>query len=359
MDGLVVNMLDQRVWKPTPRYLSYTMSKAALLAATKTMAQALAPHIRVNAIGPGPSLRNEGQTDAQFAEVVDAVLLGRGPALSEFGATIRYLWQTRSITGQMIALDGGQHLAWQTRTRPERASERLHRADDMPVVDLDDDDVPDEPSLPAGPEPSFIAIDWSAHASGADGLAGAEVIQTLVKRLPNQPGVYRMLNAAGDVLYVGKARSLSACRNMRKAGFHTNRIGRMVRETSTMEFVVRPHGNRAASARSQPDQALAAPIQRLDAGRQIVSLHLDHRRSRRAEHLQAHRGARSRKGDYFGPFASAQAVGRTIQLPPAGVPDPELPGFVFENRTRPTSCSRSSAVLAPFTGEIRRVTRIW
>lgn len=66
------------VWKPTPRYLSYTMSKAALLAATKTMAQALAPHIRVNAIGPGPTLRNEGQTDAQFAEVVDAVLLGAG-----------------------------------------------------------------------------------------------------------------------------------------------------------------------------------------------------------------------------------------------------------------------------------------
>jgi len=114
LEGLVVNMLDQRVWKPTPRYFSYMMSKAALLAATKSMAQALAPHIRVNAIGPGPTLRNEQQTDAQFAEVVDAVLLRRGPALSEFGATIRYLWQTRSITGQMIALDGGQHLAWQT-----------------------------------------------------------------------------------------------------------------------------------------------------------------------------------------------------------------------------------------------------
>lgn len=113
-EGLVVNMIDQRVLKPTPRYFSYTISKAALWAATKTMAQALAPHIRVNAIGPGPTVRNDEQTDKQFAEVVDAVLLRRGPEPSEFGATIRYLWQTRSITGQMIALDGGQHLAWKT-----------------------------------------------------------------------------------------------------------------------------------------------------------------------------------------------------------------------------------------------------
>jgi len=113
-DGLVVNIIDQRVWKPTPRYFSYTLSKSAVWAATRTMAQALAPRIRVNAIGPGPTVRNDEQTDAQFAKVVDAVLLRRGPDLSEFGATIRYLWQTRSITGQMIAIDGGQHLAWQT-----------------------------------------------------------------------------------------------------------------------------------------------------------------------------------------------------------------------------------------------------
>lgn len=114
IDGLVVNMIDQRVWKPTPRYFSYTLSKSALWAATRTMAQALAPNIRVNAIGPGPTVRNDEQTDAEFAEVVDSVLLRRGPEMDEFGATIRYLWRMRSITGQMIALDGGQHLAWQT-----------------------------------------------------------------------------------------------------------------------------------------------------------------------------------------------------------------------------------------------------
>jgi NAD(P)-dependent dehydrogenase (short-subunit alcohol dehydrogenase family) len=78
------------------------------------MAQALAPRIRVNAIGPGPTLRNTRQDDSDFRKQVEALLLKQSPDLSEFGATIRYLWQAHSVTGQMIALDGGQHLAWQT-----------------------------------------------------------------------------------------------------------------------------------------------------------------------------------------------------------------------------------------------------
>jgi NAD(P)-dependent dehydrogenase (short-subunit alcohol dehydrogenase family) len=114
MDGLVVNVIDQRVWRLSPRYFSYTLSKSALWTATQTMAQALAPRIRVNAIGPGPTLRNTRQDDSDFRQQVDALLLKQSPDLSEFGATIRYLWQARSVTGQMIALDGGQHLAWQT-----------------------------------------------------------------------------------------------------------------------------------------------------------------------------------------------------------------------------------------------------
>ena len=113
-NGLVVNMIDQRVWKLTPRTFSYTLSKSALWTATQTMAQALAPRIRVNAIGPGPTLQGERQSKADFDAQVEAVPLKRGPELSEFGATIRYLWETPSVTGQMIALDGGQHLAWQT-----------------------------------------------------------------------------------------------------------------------------------------------------------------------------------------------------------------------------------------------------
>ncbi len=113
-DGLVVNIIDQRVWRLTPRFFSYTLSKSALWTATRTMAQTYAPRLRVNAIGPGPTLANERQTQQDFARQVDGLMLKRGPALAEFGETIRYLWQARSITGQMIALDGGQHLAWKT-----------------------------------------------------------------------------------------------------------------------------------------------------------------------------------------------------------------------------------------------------
>lgn len=112
--GLVVNMIDQRVWRPTPRYFSYTLSKSALWTATRTMAQSLAPRIRVNAIGPGPAIANKRQTERDFEAQIRALPLERGPELAEFGATIRWLWDARSVTGQMIALDGGQHLAWQT-----------------------------------------------------------------------------------------------------------------------------------------------------------------------------------------------------------------------------------------------------
>lgn len=113
-EGLVVNIVDQRVWRPTPRYFSYTLSKSALWTATQTMAQALAPRIRVNAIGPGPTFANVKQSAADFEAQIGGLLLKRGPEPAEFGAAINYLWEARSVTGQMIALDGGQHLAWET-----------------------------------------------------------------------------------------------------------------------------------------------------------------------------------------------------------------------------------------------------
>lgn len=112
--GLIVNIIDQRVWAPNPRFYSYMLSKAALWTATQTMAQALAPDIRVNGIGPGPTVPNERQNIADFRKQVDALILKAGPELGEFGRTIRFLFDTPSITGQMIALDGGQHLAWET-----------------------------------------------------------------------------------------------------------------------------------------------------------------------------------------------------------------------------------------------------
>jgi NAD(P)-dependent dehydrogenase (short-subunit alcohol dehydrogenase family) len=113
-NGSIVNIIDQRVWALRPSFYSYTLSKSALWTATQTLAQALAPRIRVNAIGPGPSMPSERQAQEDFQAQVSALILQRGPALEEFGRTIRFLYDTPSITGQMIALDGGQHLAWQT-----------------------------------------------------------------------------------------------------------------------------------------------------------------------------------------------------------------------------------------------------
>ncbi|MEM1038982.1 MAG: SDR family oxidoreductase [Pseudomonadota bacterium] len=113
-NGLIVNIIDQRVWRMTPDFTSYTVSKAALWAATQTMAQALAPRIRVNAIGPGPTLPSPRQQQEDFDAQVAAVPLQRGPSLHEFTKTVLYLAQANSVTGQMIALDGGQHLAWET-----------------------------------------------------------------------------------------------------------------------------------------------------------------------------------------------------------------------------------------------------
>jgi NAD(P)-dependent dehydrogenase (short-subunit alcohol dehydrogenase family) len=112
--GLIVNIIDQRVWRLTPNFYSYTLSKSALWTATRTMAQALSPRIRVNAIGPGPTLRNSRQSEEDFQRQQDGLILKHGPELDEFSRTIRYFWDAPSVTGQMIALDGGQHLAWET-----------------------------------------------------------------------------------------------------------------------------------------------------------------------------------------------------------------------------------------------------
>ncbi len=110
--GLIVNIIDQRVLALKPTFFSYTLSKAALWTATHTRAQAFAPRIRVNAIGPGPTLKSERQDIRDFEAQIASLPLKRGPEITEFGATIRFLFDTPSITGQMFALDGGQHLIW-------------------------------------------------------------------------------------------------------------------------------------------------------------------------------------------------------------------------------------------------------
>ena len=112
--GLIVNIVDQRVLRPTPLFFSYSVSKAALWAATNMLAQALAPRIRVNAIGPGPTLQSIHQSPELFAAEAAAVLLGHGPTPDEIGQALGYLIDAPSVTGQMIVVDGGQHLAWRT-----------------------------------------------------------------------------------------------------------------------------------------------------------------------------------------------------------------------------------------------------
>ena len=112
--GNIINILDQRVLKPTPHFFSYAVAKSALWSATQTMAQALAPRIRVNAIGPGPVLASPHQSPDQFARQSAATLLQRSTSPAEIAAAIRFILDAPALTGQMIALDGGQHLAWQT-----------------------------------------------------------------------------------------------------------------------------------------------------------------------------------------------------------------------------------------------------
>ena len=120
--GNVVNLIDQRVWRLLPTFLSYTIAKAGLWALTQTTAMALAPHIRVNAVGPGPVLPSPRQSQASFDAACAATLLGRGTSPAEICAAIRYILAAPAMTGQMLALDGGEHLSWRPST-PESVVE--------------------------------------------------------------------------------------------------------------------------------------------------------------------------------------------------------------------------------------------
>ncbi|WP_199261063.1 SDR family oxidoreductase [Paracoccus binzhouensis] len=112
--GLIVNMIDQRVLKPTPEFMTYSVAKAGLWWLTRTTAQALAPDIRVNAIGPGPTVQGLRQSDSHFASQRAATILQRGAGPEDVCAALGYLLDAPSVTGQLICVDGGQHLAWRT-----------------------------------------------------------------------------------------------------------------------------------------------------------------------------------------------------------------------------------------------------
>jgi NAD(P)-dependent dehydrogenase (short-subunit alcohol dehydrogenase family) len=118
VEGNIVNIIDERVLRLTPNYFSYTLSKAALWTMTQTMAQSLAPRLRVNAIGPGPTLKEKGQSDAAFKRSQAASPLGYGANPGDVADALLYLLSARSVTGQMIALDGGRHLDFPAQRGP-------------------------------------------------------------------------------------------------------------------------------------------------------------------------------------------------------------------------------------------------
>ncbi len=112
--GLIINMIDQRVRKLTPEFSTYTLAKMGLWALTQTAAQGLAPAIRVNAIGPGPTLQGARQSVQHFANQRANTVLGRGANTSDITAALGYFLDAPAVTGQLLCMDGGQHLGWKT-----------------------------------------------------------------------------------------------------------------------------------------------------------------------------------------------------------------------------------------------------
>lgn len=195
------------------------------------------------------------------------------------------------------------------------------------------------------------AIEWDSAPSESETI-GVEVIQTMVGRLPNAPGVYRMMNRQGDVLYVGKARSLKKrVANYAQGRGHSNRIARMIRETASMEFVVTRTETEALLLEANLIKRLRPRFNVLlrdDKSFPYILLTGDHP----APGIFKHRGARTRKGDYFGPFASAGAVGRTINALQRAFLLRTCTDSVYESRTRPCLLYQIKRCSGPCTGEI-------
>src|SRR3990170_3389827 len=200
--------------------------------------------------------------------------------------------------------------------------------------------------VPLGPDPS------AARSEGAPAKTGPAVIAGYLKSLPGSPGVYRMVDIGGTVIYVGKARSLKArVTSYARAGNHSNRITRMIANTATMEFL---------SVRTEAEALLLEAnlikrfrprynvLMRDDKSFPYILIARDHK----APQILKHRGARNRKGDFFGPFASAGAVNRTINMLERAFLLRSCSDAVFESRTRPCLLHQIKRCSAPCTGEI-------
>ncbi|MDH0868484.1 excinuclease ABC subunit UvrC [Agrobacterium pusense] len=220
----------------------------------------------------------------------------------------------------------------------------------------DTDDEDDDASLAAtetAEAPRDVAgMDWNAGWKNESGLKGMDLIGEFVKHLPNAPGVYRMFNEAGDVLYVGKARSLKKrVGNYAQGRVHSNRIAQMVRHTTHMEFVTTRTETEALLLEANLIKRLRPRFNVLlrdDKSFPYILITADNR----APAIFKHRGARARKGDYFGPFASAGAVGRTINSLQRAFLIRTCTDSVFETRTRPCLLYQIKRCSGPCTHEI-------
>lgn len=232
----------------------------------------------------------------------------------------------------------------------------LNHAADLSHIDAMDQ-TPDTDSLPdadAAVSGKALARDlvWEQQTATESDLAGPDLITALAKRLPNRPGVYRMFNAGGDVLYVGKAKSLkNRVTSYARLGGHTNRIARMIAQTASMEFVTTRSETEALLLEANLIKRLRPRFNVLlrdDKSFPYIMLTADHT----APGLFKHRGARSKKADYFGPFASAGAVGRTINALQRAFLLRTCTDSVYESRTRPCLLYQIKRCSAPCTGEI-------
>ena len=245
-----------------------------------------------------------------------------------------------------------------TRT-PDQTSQKSTKAAakaDGGVIYEETDADEDEQSEIDAPLPadaaSVAGIEWNESPVATPGLKGAEVIQAFVRHLPNQPGVYRMMNEAGDVLYVGKARSLKKrVTNYAQGRGHSNRITRMIAQTANMEFVTTRTETEALLLEANLIKRLKPRfnvLMRDDKSFPYILVTGDHE----APAIFKHRGARSRKGSYFGPFASAGAVGRTINALQRAFLLRTCTDSVYESRTRPCLLYQIKRCAGPCTGEI-------
>ncbi|MFD1197545.1 excinuclease ABC subunit UvrC [Brucella gallinifaecis] len=247
-------------------------------------------------------------------------------------------------------------------TGPRRANDNsmshLPSYDEQDLTDIVIDDAAetdDDPVELTAPDASAAAsIQWDSSDGLPDttGLSGADIISAFVKHLPNNPGVYRMFNSAGDVLYVGKARSLKKRVSSYARGIgHSNRITRMIGETTTMEFVVTRTETEALLLEANLIKRLRPRFNVLlrdDKSFPYILLSGGHR----APGIFKHRGARTRKGEYFGPFASGGAVTRTINALQRAFLLRTCTDSVFESRTRPCLLYQIKRCSGPCTYEI-------